>query len=571
MCRRVLGLGVTAVVIGGLCIASSTAVAADNNDSAQGSSVSVGLRAALSAVPGPQGLPLLPRGGGGEELYAGDPTCTPNTNDGGIGLFSAGAAFFTECGDEVWASLAFPVLTGGATIESVNIIFSGEGQADGGDLYLMGDCGGNPDVNNILFTGCGCIQETLPNEVTNHPIGDPLVDPPAIVWVVTVYSELADNSKAPIWFIAFDANQQAPGHAYANLTAGGVGDCGNWTDLNNFGFGGCYWVSLLTADSPAGPPCCDSGAMCDGDVNGDGLVDPLDSGFVLARFGLDSSDPANCAADANCDGIIDPLDSGYVLARFGLCNEPVLCPLGGGNPGECDPGGPMNPSCAVEPTQDCCEVHMEPGCDAVCGEPVDSGVEECVCVVDNFCCESTWDSACVEIVELFSCADCSFNNPDCADCASNDDCEGLGFECIDGICICVEPPPVNDDCGDAIATTIGIGDSNSFDGNTTCATNDCGALAPTAEQWYEVTTTATGTLTVGLCGTPSVFGNAFIVLDTSCPCSGAFTFNTDANQGDCGDGNWTIIWDALPADTYFYPLLSEVGSEGDFTVTFSLD
>ena len=60
---------------------------------------------------------------------------------------------------------------------------------------------------------------------------------------------------------------------------------------------------------------------CDGDANGDGLVDPLDSGFVLARFGCDvDSGDANCdIADMNGDALVDPLDVGYVLARFGTC------------------------------------------------------------------------------------------------------------------------------------------------------------------------------------------------------------------------------------------------------------
>lgn len=65
----------------------------------------------------------------------------------------------------------------------------------------------------------------------------------------------------------------------------------------------------------------DTGA-CDGDANGDGVVDPLDSGYVLARFGCDvnAGDPGCDAADQNSDGAVDPLDSGYVLARFGDCS-----------------------------------------------------------------------------------------------------------------------------------------------------------------------------------------------------------------------------------------------------------
>ncbi len=62
-------------------------------------------------------------------------------------------------------------------------------------------------------------------------------------------------------------------------------------------------------------------ADCEGDANGDGTVDPLDSGFVLSRFGceVDAGDPDCDTADQNDDGLVDPLDVGFVLARFGPC------------------------------------------------------------------------------------------------------------------------------------------------------------------------------------------------------------------------------------------------------------
>ena len=61
---------------------------------------------------------------------------------------------------------------------------------------------------------------------------------------------------------------------------------------------------------------------CEGDANGDGTVDPLDSGFVLARFGclVGTGDPSCDTADMNGDGAVDPLDVGFVLARFGACD-----------------------------------------------------------------------------------------------------------------------------------------------------------------------------------------------------------------------------------------------------------
>ncbi len=59
----------------------------------------------------------------------------------------------------------------------------------------------------------------------------------------------------------------------------------------------------------------EDGINCEGDANGDGTVDPLDSGYVLARFGcsVGTGDPSCDAADQNGDGAVDPLDSGFVL------------------------------------------------------------------------------------------------------------------------------------------------------------------------------------------------------------------------------------------------------------------
>ncbi|MCH7721163.1 MAG: hypothetical protein IH988_09285 [Planctomycetes bacterium] len=68
---------------------------------------------------------------------------------------------------------------------------------------------------------------------------------------------------------------------------------------------------------------CEEQPACQGDANGDGTVDPLDAGFVLARFGcpVGTGDPDCDAADQNGDGSVDPLDSGFVLARFGECDR----------------------------------------------------------------------------------------------------------------------------------------------------------------------------------------------------------------------------------------------------------
>ena len=65
---------------------------------------------------------------------------------------------------------------------------------------------------------------------------------------------------------------------------------------------------------------------CDGDTDGDGQVNPVDSGLVQAAFGS-ADDQDLCNYDMDCDGQINPVDSGIVQSLFGTCNEPRdTCP-----------------------------------------------------------------------------------------------------------------------------------------------------------------------------------------------------------------------------------------------------
>ena len=66
--------------------------------------------------------------------------------------------------------------------------------------------------------------------------------------------------------------------------------------------------------------------MCDGDVDGDGQVNPVDSGLVQAAFGS-IEEQALCNYDVDCDGQINPVDSGIVQSLFGTCDAPRdACP-----------------------------------------------------------------------------------------------------------------------------------------------------------------------------------------------------------------------------------------------------
>ena len=64
--------------------------------------------------------------------------------------------------------------------------------------------------------------------------------------------------------------------------------------------------------------------VCEGDVDGDGQVNPVDSGLVQASFcSAESCDAqALCQYDMDRDGQINPVDAGLVQSLFGICDEP---------------------------------------------------------------------------------------------------------------------------------------------------------------------------------------------------------------------------------------------------------
>ena len=61
--------------------------------------------------------------------------------------------------------------------------------------------------------------------------------------------------------------------------------------------------------------------ICDGDVDGDGQVNPVDAGLVQAAFGS-AHEQDVCNYDMDCDGQINPVDSGIVQSLFGTCEAP---------------------------------------------------------------------------------------------------------------------------------------------------------------------------------------------------------------------------------------------------------
>ncbi|HNK42513.1 MAG TPA: hypothetical protein PL002_15100, partial [Flavobacteriales bacterium] len=135
--------------------------------------------------------------------------------------------------------------------------------------------------------------------------------------------------------------------------------------------------------------------------------------------------------------------------------------------------------------------------------------------------------------------------------------------------------PTNDDCGSVTAENLNIGGSVNFTGSTAGATDvgdyEAGSQldgeAPSV--WHAFTISDCADVTVSYCGTDPVFGNAWIVLATSCPAS-ALVFNNNFDQTTCSDGNLTIRYLGLAAGTYYMPVMLDTAvANGPYTISVS--
>ncbi len=123
------------------------------------------------------------------------------------------------------------------------------------------------------------------------------------------------------WHTTDGGGGSSTGGAYALSGSIGQPDAGQMSG-GSFAITGGFW-----AVPASGGGCTrDPEWICDGDVDGDGQVNPVDVGLVQATFG--STHEQNlCNYDVDCDGQINPVDSGIVQSLFGTCEEPrQVCP-----------------------------------------------------------------------------------------------------------------------------------------------------------------------------------------------------------------------------------------------------
>lgn len=181
----------------------------------------------------------------------------------------------------------------------------------------------------------------------------------------------------------------------------------------------------------------------------------------------------------------------------------------------CDP---VNEAC-LNGQGDCLQPQPSPGCsDVLCCDRI--------CDEDAFCCDVEWDAACADIANL----------------------------------LCTTP--ANDECEDAPIETL----PHTYEGSNVNADPDCGLFSPPPDQvWIAFVLETDSSVTLDYCGTSPAFGNAWLNLALDCPCSG-FTDAAAFDVSSCGDGNVTMTWQCLPAGEYYYPVLTEAGSEGLYTI-----
>lgn len=126
--------------------------------------------------------------------------------------------------------------------------------------------------------------------------------------------------------------------------------------------------------------------------------------------------------------------------------------------------------------------------------------------------------------------------------------------------------PANDECSGAVTQALAIGSSVVFNGDNTGALDTEGLGF--ASVWESFTITSCAFVSISYCGTPSVFENFVIGISSACPIDEGI-LSTSNNTTDCVDGNGTIYFEYLPAGTYYYPVLTEAGSQGAYTLTVS--
>ena len=175
---------------------------------------------------------------------------------------------------------------------------------------------------------------------------------------------------------------------------------------------GCADAEIEACVCDVAPGCCEEGwdEICAG------LVEFLECGICEPP-----PPPDECCAAHDAPGCAEPDVEACVCAGAPECCEgpwtdacvEAVELLGCGS---CGGGGDA-----------CCEVHPDPMCE-------DAEVTACVCAEDSFCCETEWDQACVDGVELYGCGVCGGGGDSCCEAHALPGCADDAVEA----CVCAQ-------------------------------------------------------------------------------------------------------------------------------------
>ncbi len=519
-------------------------------------------------------------------------------------------SFVQACEDGQWTSLAFPFDTGGAFVTSIRMTHNTNTGV--GDLYLMADAGGactGPDVNNILWVGCGVISGQPAGVMVDYPTGGVATPATGVTWVVAV----------PQTGFAFDVAYDdetvgTPNAAFGNLDGGGTPSL--WQDLNIYAFGAAYCVELAAGAPPAGACCDDTTGLCTDDVAQNECTGRFEADTLCADLDPPCGNPGACCNDdtAICvDGVLQ-VDC---LGRFApgtLCAD--LDPVcGAGAPlGACC--NPADHSCTPGKTESDCDMAFGPGnwhegvgCDP---NPCITGCDHSIVLYDTY--GDGWNGGWVEVfvagdsVGVFTLAtgagpethyftadtgdtiqtvyhagDWSYENGYriydvngtllCSDGGGTTPvgCTVTGY-CGPDPCAGNEPP--NDDC--VTATPVSGPYPVTVTGDNTCAEIDCPGVLDWNSTWFAVDLPyAVNNLYVDYCGTAQEIYTVGIVIYHSCGDCPAYDIADSYAFVTCPDylTNPQMEWREIPGPaTVYFPVYAvlEDDSPIPYSVTFDV-
>ncbi len=128
--------------------------------------------------------------------------------------------------------------------------------------------------------------------------------------------------------------------------------------------------------------------------------------------------------------------------------------------------------------------------------------------------------------------------------------------------------PVNDNCN-VPSSALSVGTPLTFTGTTVGATIDNDFAVGSTDYasygtvWHSFTTTECTDVIVSYCGTDPTMNTVWIILATACPEGSDHVFTSDNDISSCGDGNFTLFFNELPAGTYLIPVLSSSTNGGE--------